>query len=130
MPEKGKFPQKPAKPPIFRFKIGQGFSSTAFFRVSLCLTMLLARLFSARLFCATGCSSAVIFGGFRARLRGGFFVEDLAGMVKLLFDFILGPLQSRLAKVDGVGQERASRLDSAAVTSVLKADAFGFEEFT
>ena len=47
-------------------------------------------------------------------------MNDLTGVIQLLFDLGFGPIQSRLAEIDGVRQERASRVNAARVAAVLK----------
>ncbi len=56
-------------------------------------------------------------------------MNDLTGVLKLLFDFLPGAVDAGLAQVNCVRQKGTSGLNAAAVTPVLQIHAFCFEKF-
>jgi hypothetical protein len=65
----------------------------------------------------------------RPALRRRLFVNDLPGMIQLLFNLIPRATQPRLAEIDGVRQKRASCLNAACITAILQAHTFRLQEF-
>jgi hypothetical protein len=61
-------------------------------------------------------------------VRGGFFVDDLSGLLELSFDARFSSLHGLLAQVNGIRQDLASLLNGARVGPFLKFDPFGFQE--
>src|SRR5262245_13535549 len=57
-------------------------------------------------------------------------MDHVPDLFKPLVNSSLGPLDARLAEVDGVGQERASGMDSLGITAFLQLNAFAFEKLT
>ena len=64
-------------------------------------------------------------------------MNDLANLVQLFLEAVLGllqphlgPLQAVLAHIDGVSEQRTTCMDALGVTTFFQFDAFAFEELT